>query len=192
MSKSNADLILHPIRMRIIQSLVGGARRTRQQISEILTDVPQATMYRHLNILQKAKLIEVVEQNQVRGTVEKVYALAEHGADISLKDLKEMNSDEHMELFMKFAGNLIGQYGRYLGQDGYDLVKDGISFRQVELNLSDEEYMELLQGMGALMMKHVGNEMTAERRRRTIATIVIPEPKPDKRSANREEEMDNE
>ncbi|WP_186445906.1 helix-turn-helix domain-containing protein [Paenibacillus cremeus] len=192
MSKSSADLILHPIRMRIIQALVGGARRTRQQISDILTDVPQATMYRHLNMLHKANLIEVVERKPIRGTIEKVYALAKHGADISQHDLKTMNSTDHMELFMKFVGHLIGEYGRYLGQDGYDLVKDGVSFREIELYLSDEEYMQLLQDMRALLTKHVGNEPSGERRRRAIATIVIPGAKPDQHRADLQEEMDEE
>jgi DNA-binding transcriptional ArsR family regulator len=177
LSESKADLILHPIRMRIIQSLIGGARRTTQQISEIMTDIPQATMYRHLNKLLKAKLIEVIEQKQVRGATEKVYVLAEHGAEISIKDLEKMTSEEHMELFMKFVATLIGDYGKYLQQDQFDLVKDGVSYRQVELNLSDEEYLQLLQGLRAQMMKHVGNELSDERRRRLISTIVIPEAK---------------
>jgi DNA-binding PadR family transcriptional regulator len=177
LNESKADLILHPIRMRIIQSLVGGARRTTQQISEFMTDIPQATMYRHLNKLHKAKLIEVIEHKQVRGTMEKVYVLAEHGAEISIKDMEKMTSEEHMELFMKFIANLIGDYGRYLQQEQFDLVKDGVSYRQVELHLSDEEYLQLLQGLREQMMQHVGNEPSDVRRRRLIATIVIPETK---------------
>jgi DNA-binding transcriptional ArsR family regulator len=177
LAESKGDLILHPIRMRIIQSLIGGSRRTTQQISELMPDIPQATMYRHLNKLLNAKIIEVIEQNQIRGSVEKVYVLSEHGADIPKKDLKDMSSEEHMELFMKFIAMLIGDYGRYLQQDHYDHFKDGISFRQVHLNLTDEEYMQLLLGMRAQMQQHIGNEPNNERRRRVISTIVIPEVK---------------
>jgi DNA-binding PadR family transcriptional regulator len=177
LSESKADLILHPIRMRIIQSLIGGARRTTQQISELMPDIPQATMYRHLNKLLKSKLLEVVEQNQIRGSVEKVYILAEHGAEIPAKDLKDMTAEDHMEMFMKFVALLLGDYGKYLQQEHYDQVKDGISFRQIQLNLSDEEFMQLLLGMRAQMQQHVGNEPSGERRRRNITTIVIPEVK---------------
>jgi predicted ArsR family transcriptional regulator len=175
LTESKADLILHPIRMRIIQSLIGGVRRTTQQISEIMPDIPQATMYRHLNKLLKSKLLEVVEQNQVRGSVEKVYVLAEHGEDIPANALKDLNADDHMEIFMKFVALLLGDYGRYLQQEHYDLMKDGISFRQIQLNLSDAEFMQLLLGMRALMQQHIGNEPGGERRRRNITTIVIPE-----------------
>jgi DNA-binding transcriptional ArsR family regulator len=177
LAESKADLILHPIRMRIIQSLLGGARRTTQEISEIMPDIPQATMYRHLNKLLKSKLIEVIEQNQVRGSLEKVYILAQHGAEIPTKDLKAMTSDDHMELFMKFVAMMIGDYGRYLQQDHYDLERDGISFRQVQLNLTDEEYMKLLLDMRAHMQQHAGNEPSEQRRKRVISTIVIPEVK---------------
>jgi predicted ArsR family transcriptional regulator len=176
-AESKADLILHPVRMRIIQSLIGGAKRTTQEISEIMHDIPQATMYRHLNKLLKSKLIQVVEQKQVRGGVEKVYILAAHGADISANDLKAMNSEDHMELFMKFVAIMIGDYGKYLQQEQYDLEKDGVSFRQVQLNLTDEEYMKLLLDMRAHMQQHIGNEPSEERRKRVISTIVIPDVK---------------
>jgi DNA-binding transcriptional ArsR family regulator len=175
LAESKGDLILHPIRMRIIQSLIGGSRRTTQQILELMSDIPQATMYRHLNKLLKAKIIEVIEQNQIRGSVEKVYILSEHGAEIPTKDLKDMSAEEHMEMFIKFVAMLIGDYGRYLQQDHYDQLKDGISFRQVHLNLTDEEYMQMLLGMREQMQQYIGNEPNAERRRRVISTIVIPE-----------------
>jgi DNA-binding transcriptional ArsR family regulator len=177
LAESKGDLILHPIRMRIIQLLIGGSRRTTQQISELMPDIPQATMYRHLNKLLKAKIIEIIEQNQIRGSVEKVYVLSEHGADIPTKDLKDMSAEEHMEMFMKFVAMLIGDYGRYLQQDHYDQLKDGISFRQVHLNLTDEEYMQMLLVMRAQVQQHIGNEPNDERRRRIISTIVIPEAK---------------
>lgn len=177
MSESKADLILHPIRMRIIQSLIGGARRTTLQISEIMPDIPQATMYRHLNKLLKGKIIEVVEEKKIRGTMMKVYILTENGGDVPLQDLNKMTSEEHMELFMKFVASLIGDYGRYLQQEHYDLEQDGVSLRQLELHLSDKEYIELLHGMRAQMMQHIENEPNGERKRRNIVTIVIPEPK---------------
>ncbi|GKU77309.1 helix-turn-helix domain-containing protein [Paenibacillus sp. L3-i20] len=174
LSESRADLILHPIRMRIIQTLVGGAQLTTLQISERMPDIPQATMYRHLNKLLKAKLIEVIEQIQVRGTMMKVYVLTSNGGEIPTQDLKMMSSEAHMELFMKFVASLIGDYGTYLQQENYDLEQDGVSLRQLELHLTDEEYMELLQGMRAQMAKHIENKPTNERRRRNIVTMVIP------------------
>ncbi|UHA58283.1 helix-turn-helix domain-containing protein [Metabacillus litoralis] len=75
---SKAKLILHPVRMKIVQTLIGSKEYTVQQIAARLTDVPQATLYRHLNKLLEAEVLKVVKENQIRGTVEKIYALNEH------------------------------------------------------------------------------------------------------------------
>jgi hypothetical protein len=56
-----------------------------------------------------------------------------------------------------------------------DLLKDGVSYRVANVQLTDEEYMELIRGMGALIQKAMLNERTPERKGRNIATIVIPE-----------------
>jgi len=180
-AESKADLIIHPIRIRIIQSLVGGSQRTTQEISEIMPDIPQATMYRHLNKLLKANILEIIEHKQVRGSIEKVYILAELGAEVPDQDLQQMNPDQHMEMFMKFVAVLISDYDRYLKQDYIDLEKDGVSFRQVALNLSDAEYRQLLTDMRAPMQRHLNNEANAERKKRVMTTIVIPETNPSKK-----------
>jgi DNA-binding HxlR family transcriptional regulator len=175
MAESKSDLILHPIRMRIIQSLINGGRKTTQQIAERMPDIPQATMYRHLSKLHAGKIIEVVEQNQVRGTTEKVYALAEHGGELTLQELDQMNREDHMALFMKFAATLIGDFGTYLQQPDYNLVKDGVSFRQVQLYLTDEEYLQMLGGIREQFQRYIENEPEQGRRRRVITTVILPD-----------------
>jgi len=174
-NKSKADLILHPIRMRIIQALFPEGNRTAQQLVERLSNVPQATLYRHLKTLLKAGLIQVVEERKVRGTTEKIYALTKNAHDITPDDVTEKSSDQHMELFMKFVASMIGTYGQYIGQSKYDLYRDGISFRQVQLYLDDEEYLGLLQETRALMASHSSNEPREGRKLRNIWTVVVPE-----------------
>ncbi|WP_232016150.1 helix-turn-helix domain-containing protein [Paenibacillus baekrokdamisoli] len=174
MAESRTDLILHPIRIRIIQTLVTGEHMTTQQLAEMLPDVPQATMYRHLNKLLQAKLIEVVERNQVRGTVEKVYALAANGADGILEDEEKISPEKHMQMFLKFAASLITDFGDYLKQDDYDLFKDGVTFRQAQFYLTDEEYMQMLLEIRENMSRYMGKKPGQGRRRRMMSTIVIP------------------
>lgn len=190
MPATKADLVIHPIRMRIIQSLAMGGKRTTQQLLKELEDIPQATMYRHLNKLLKAGILHVVEENKVRGAVEKVYYLANGGEDISPADVTEKSSGEHMNLFLKIITSLIGDYSKYLGQEHYDMRKDGISLRQVHLHLNDEEYAALLAEMRQAMQKYAGNEAGGDRRRRMISTIVIPEVLTGKYNAGEEEGND--
>src|SRR5690242_1673068 len=83
---SRADLILHPVRMRLLVAL---ARRqlTTRQLSARLPDVAQATLYHHLGLLTRAGLLRVVSQRPVRGTLEKRYALVDDTALLSPADL---------------------------------------------------------------------------------------------------------
>ena len=84
------NTILHPVRMRIMQSLLGGKELTAQEISKRVSDVPQASLYRHLNRLLEAEVLEVVEENKVRGTMEKVYALSNQLETMTAKEVKEV------------------------------------------------------------------------------------------------------
>lgn len=174
MTDPKADLILHPIRMRILQSLAIRGNRTAKQLLDELGGVPQATLYRHLDKMLKANIIGVAEENKVRGTVEKVYTLSPGGQTVTPSDTTQASAGEHMQLFLRFTASLIGDFGEYVRQPEYDLVQDGVSFRQVHLELSDEEYRSLLQEIRGAMAKYAGNAPGADRRRRMLSTIVIP------------------
>lgn len=176
MPESKADLILHPVRLKIIQALVQGRKLTRQQLSERFPYIPQATMYRHLNKLAQAGLIVVVEQHKQRGAMEKWYAVRENGESVPDEELAAMNADGHMELFMKFISGLIGDFGKYVAQDEYDMQRDGVSMRQTTLYLSDSEFRELLEEIKTALSRRLDNEPAPGRRRRVFTNIIIPEP----------------
>lgn len=168
------NTILHPVRMRIMQSLLGGKELTAQEISKRVSDVPQASLYRHLNRLLEAEVLEVVEENKVRGTMEKVYALSNQLETMTAKEVKEASPQEHFGFFFGFLTNLLGDYEEYLQRENIDLEQDGVSYRQVSVYLSDEELRKLLTEIRAIVAKVIENEPTTERRLRSITTIVIP------------------
>lgn len=178
MNNAKMNLILHPVRMKIVQSLLNRKEMTAQQLSERANDVPKATLYRHLNKLLEANIIQVVQENPIRGTVEKVYALNEPAVQ-SREDLLNLSKEEHLELFINFTTQLLGRYETYLKQKDVDLVKDGVSFSVANLYLSDSEFMDLMKGIATLIQKAMINEPSPERTGRNIATIVIPESKGD-------------
>lgn len=171
---AKANLILHPVRMSIIQVLVGSKKLTVQEIGKFLPNVPQATLYRHLNKLVEGGVIESVAQNQVRGAVEKVYALSSNSS-ITPQEFMESSKEEKLGVFIQFVSGLINSFGSYVEQEHIDLVKDGVSFRQIDLHMSDQEFTEFVQGLGALYQKYVQNTPDQNRKKRTIATIIIPE-----------------
>ncbi len=173
---SKAKLILHPVRMKIVQTLIGKKELNVQQIQGKLKDVPQATLYRHLNKLLEAEVLQVVKENQIRGTIEKIYALNEH--ELSDKgNLQKLSRDEHLNLFLTFMTHLLGQYEAYLQQEQFDLVKDGVSFRQAMVYLSDQELQNFHVELSNVFKKVMDNEPTSERAVRHISTIMMPEAK---------------
>jgi DNA-binding transcriptional ArsR family regulator len=175
MKESKVDVILHPVRMRIIQSLIN-QHLTAQQLKELLHDIPQASLYRNLKKLVEAEVIHIVDEIPNRGTVEKVYSIQDpNKAILGPEVLNNLSKDEHMGLFIKFLANLMGEYERYLNQEKVDFTADGVSFRQATLFLSDEEFGEFMKELVAVYTKVLQNKPKKGRKRRTLATIIIPD-----------------
>lgn len=174
MKKSKADLLLHPIRLRIIQIFTGGRELTVQQVAEYLQDVPQATLYRHFNLLVKGNILSVIKQNQVRGTIEKVYAITKSGESTLNKEDK-VNREDLMQQFILFVTMLIDDFETYTSRESdIDPFRDGVGFRQGSFYLSDDELRQLYLKIGEAFQEASLNEPSEDRKRRTISTILMP------------------
>ena len=166
-----ADVILHPVRLRIISTLYK-RQLTTQQIGLALPEVAQATLYRHLKRLVTAKVVTVVEQRPVRGVLEKVYALAEDSVQL---DPRGMGRGDWERGFAAYTASLLGQFGAYLRQPGADPVSDGVSFRTGALYLSDAELAHLSADLQAVFAPILSHAPTPERRRRLLSTVLMPD-----------------
>jgi len=60
-----------PFRMQILRALGREARSPKQVAVEL--GVPPSRIYHHVQVLEKAGLVEMVESRQKRGTVERIY-----------------------------------------------------------------------------------------------------------------------
>ena len=87
--RSIAEILLHPVRLRSVLSVAGRAKTSRA-IQDDLDDIPQATLYRHINRLVEAEVLEVVDEQQVRGGVERTLALAEDAGSLAPADIEGM------------------------------------------------------------------------------------------------------
>lgn len=170
--KKKTDVILHPIRMKIIQVLGGGKRLSIQEIGTVLSEVPQATLYRHVNKLLEYDILQVVKENQVRGTVEKILAINE--TEMNNQGMETLSPEEHIGLFTTFMSNLLGEFSDYAKQPSFDPISDGVSYRQAMVHLNDEEWNDFIQELRAVMVKAIDKEPRKDRKSRTISTIIIP------------------
>jgi DNA-binding transcriptional ArsR family regulator len=172
--KKKVKMIMHPIRMRILLNL-SNKQLTSRELSEQLSDVPQATLYRHIKALYEADLLQVVEELQVRNVTEKVYTLAPGAASLSAEELANATPDDHMRFFTVFVSSLLADFSRYLESGEVNPIKDKVGYRQVPLNVTDEELAQLVQGINALIIPLLGNKLEGERRRRVFTTVLIPD-----------------
>ena len=174
-NKSRIDLITHPVRLRILMTLAG-LERTSQQIAATLDDVPASSIYRHLQILLDAGVVEVVAERQVRGAVEKTLRVAAGGASLGAEQAETMSADMHRQAFLVFLAQLLHEFERYTQQPAIDLARDLAGYRMAVLYASDEEWLSAITAMNAALLPLLENTPGADRKPRRIATISLPAP----------------
>src|SRR5579859_7792785 len=91
---ASADLLLHPVRLRIVKAFLGDRALTTSQLAAELDDVPAGSVYRHVALLAKAGVIQVVAERRVRGAVERTYTLRLFAAQIDPGEVAAMTPDE--------------------------------------------------------------------------------------------------
>ena len=171
---TSAELLLHPVRLCVIHSLAGGRRRSAAELADALGDVPQASLYRHIRTLADAGVLAVVEERPARGTAQRVYALVDGAGSVSPEDLATASPEDHLRYFTIFLAGLLDDFGRYLAAGDPSLLADGVGYRQVPLELTDQELAELAGRLNAALAPVIGNRPGPGRRRRILTTILIP------------------
>jgi hypothetical protein len=171
---TSADLLLHPVRLRIVQAFLGDRALTTSELRSELPDVPPASLYRHVARLVDAGVLGVVSERRVRGALERTYVLRTSAATIGVSELAEMGADEHRHAFLAFVAGLIGDFDRYLERRDIDLLRDGVSYRLTGLWLDDHELADLSRQVFAVFQPWLANAPKPGRTRRILATILLP------------------
>ncbi len=168
-NKDITKIIMNPTRMRIIQYLMLHESATTAQIKEELTDISPASLYRHMKTLEEAKLLVVIQENKIRGVVERVYQLNKEnpfGEDISNENIKQVIDTGLL--------NIMGSFERYLNKKENDPQKDLLSFSTATFLLSDEEFMEFMKKIEELYNGVLSNKENEDRKVRRITFISSP------------------
>ncbi|MGV0837941.1 helix-turn-helix domain-containing protein [Mycolicibacterium thermoresistibile] len=171
---SSVDLLLHPVRFRIVQTFLDGRGRTTGQLREQLDDVAPATLYRHIAKLADAGVLEVADEQRVRGATERTYRLRRERADLGPDAAATMTLDDHRRVFTTLVTSLLADFDRYLQRDGADPAADGVAFRQAALWLTEDELLTMLGELGEVIAARAGNEPQAGRTRRMLTTVLVP------------------
>jgi Helix-turn-helix domain len=170
---TSADLLLHPVRLRIVKAFLGDRALTTSQLAAELDDVPAGSLYRHIALLTKAGVLQVVAERRVRGAVERTYTLRLLAAQIQPGEVEAMTLDDHVQAFMAYVAGLLADFDRYLAGSP-DPGRDGAGYRVGAMWLTDAEYADLLRDLRAVYLPRLANAPGRGRRRRVVYSVYLP------------------
>lgn len=173
---ASADLLLHPVRLRIVKAFLGDRALTTSQIAAELHDVPPGSLYRHVALLAKAGVLQVVAERRIRGAVERTYTLRMLAAQIQPREAASMSMDEHADAFMVYIAGMLADFDRYVASRPADPIKDGASYRVAGLWLTDAEFADFVRDLAAIAQPRLANAPGPGRRRRILYTVLLPAP----------------
>jgi hypothetical protein len=171
---ASADLLLHPVRLRIVQAFLGERALTTSELRTELPDVPAGSLYRHVAKLVGGGVLGVVAERRVRGAVERTYVLRASRARIGPGEIASMSREEHRQAFLAYVAGLIADFDRYLARDEIDPLRDGAAYNLAAMWLDDAELAELARELAIVLQPRIANEPTEGRRRRILATVLLP------------------
>ena len=175
MSLTKVDLIMHPVRFRILRTLAA-APLTTQEIDEQLPDVPKSSIYRHLKLLLDGAMIDVAETRLVKGIQEKVYRLLQRPY-LSADDMTGLTSDEHLQTFTTYVMTLLQGFADYLDTAGEtpDLLADQVGYTEVAFWATAAELDGIQTVLNQAVLPLLSNDGHGNgRRRHKVALITHP------------------
>lgn len=109
------ELVSHPVRMRLMLTLANRVLTT-QQVAELLPDVAQTTLCRHINLLLDGGILMVVRESKIRGTVERELTLVKGAGRIDMETAMTLSPEQQERLFTTFVALLLADFQRAQAQ----------------------------------------------------------------------------
>ncbi|WP_433221163.1 helix-turn-helix domain-containing protein [Microtetraspora malaysiensis] len=168
------DLLLHPVRLRIVHAMSGGRVRTTADLCARMPDIPKTSVYRHVGLLADAGVLEVTDEQRVHGAVERHYRLRQKRTTIDAEAAASMSLDDHRRGFTSAMAALHAEFNAYLDRDGADPTADLVGYRQLVLWLSHDELAEMMGDMREVLAARWGNTPAPGRTPHLASAIVFP------------------
>jgi DNA-binding transcriptional ArsR family regulator len=135
---TRAHAILHVVRSRILTAL-GGRDLTPRDLAKDLPDVPLGTLYRHLNILLEADMIEVVGERRVHGTVERTFRVKEGASYLTPQDLSSLTPEDLTGIIQVLTAGVSEAFNKFAAKAERPYHQGQFSMVTQPLYLSKEE-----------------------------------------------------
>lgn len=172
------DLLIHPVRLRIVHAMGGERELTTSELCGLLPDVSKATVYRHVGLLADGGLLEVSGEHRARGAVERTYRLRPARTVIDAETAASVTREDHRRVFAVAMAALLAEFGSYLDRPEADPAADAVGYRQHAVWLTPAERAELIGDLRAVIAPRVGNAPSPGRVRHVLSPILFPAESP--------------
>src|SRR3569833_1528122 len=173
MSMDTVDLLLHPVRLRIVHAMSGERTLTTSELCALLPDVSKATVCRQVGLLADGGLLDVDGEQRARGAVERRYRLHRERAVIDAETAASATAEDHRRVFAVAMATLLAEFNAYLDRDP-DPVADLVGYRQHAIWLSEDEREELIGQLREVFVAKMRNGPGPGRTRHLISPIHNP------------------
>lgn len=174
LAMDSLELLAHPVRLRIVHAMSGGQVHTTTQLCARLPDVSKATVYRHVELLASAGILEVADEQRVRGAVERSYRLRRERAGIDADAVASATPEDHRAIFAAAMATLLAEFNSYLDREDADPAVDLVGYRQHAVWLSPEELTGLIDDLRAAILPRLRNSPTPDRAQYLMSPILFP------------------
>lgn len=179
---NKVDILIHPVRMKIIRTLMGNDENglTPLEMAKKIKDVPQATLYRHIQVLAVAKVISVLKEKKVRSVTEKYYVLNLEEAGMKSDEWQAISVDDKLQYYTYYQLTLINQYEEYLRKlEKNDAATDGSTVSIIELHLDQQQLDSFQTELQELLVKYYkdsnDSKKQSEVKTTTVGLTIIPD-----------------
>ncbi|MDY5578172.1 MAG: helix-turn-helix domain-containing protein [Lachnospiraceae bacterium] len=159
------EILMNPVRQRIFQYLLIHEKGTVKEMKTELSDIPNASLYRHIKILTDHSVITVVEENRIRGTVESVYQLN--------KGALEVDDADGAGIQMALLG-ICSAFAKYFSNGQANPRKDMYMMTSCTLTLTDDEFVSFLAELNEVATKYMSKPVTKKSVSRQISLVSSP------------------
>ncbi|CEE01601.1 MULTISPECIES: helix-turn-helix domain-containing protein [Bacillaceae] len=175
------EILMHPVRMKICLALMGNKENglTPLEMVKVIKDVPQATLYRHIQSMVEADVIQVLKEKKVKSVTEKYYVLNEDYATLDKNEWGKVSAKEKLDYISYYQLLLLSKYQLYLQKlEGENRTDDNSTFSVVEFQLDEEHFTQFQNELNKLVTKYYHASSKKKEKStptQTIGITIIPD-----------------